>query len=72
MVIPVIIGATGIIHKNFGEINNKLGVNLDIREAQKIVILGTVNICRTFFQTNLYISISYPKIILNFYFFFKF
>ena len=23
MIIPVIIGATGIIHKNFGEINNK-------------------------------------------------
>ena len=51
MIIPVIIGATGIIHKNFGDINNKLGVSLDIREAQKI--LGTVNICRTFFQTNL-------------------
>ena len=50
MIIPVIIGATGIIHKNFGDINNKLGVSLDIREAQKI--LGTVNICRTFFQTN--------------------
>ena len=54
MIVPAIIGATGIINKNFEEINTKLGANLDIREAQKIVSLGTVNICRTFFQTNLH------------------
>ena len=52
-IVPVIIGATGVIHKGFEDIKTKLDIKMNTREAQKIVILGTVNICRTFFQTNL-------------------
>ena len=53
-IVPVIIGATGVIrHKGFEDINTKLDIKMNTREAQKIVILSTVNIIRTFFQTNL-------------------
>jgi hypothetical protein len=51
-IIPIRIGATGIIHNNFHkEINKKLTFNINVREAQKIVLLGTVNINRYFFNT---------------------
>ena len=43
-IVPVIIGATGVIHKGFEDINTKLDIKMNTREAQKIVILGTVNL----------------------------
>jgi hypothetical protein len=45
-VIPVIIGATGIISKSFRKyVSNKLG-NHGVKELQKTVILGTAHILR--------------------------
>ena len=49
-IVPVIIGATGLIHEGFSEINNVLDININIKEAQKIVILGTVQVTRSFFS----------------------
>ena len=43
-IIPIVIGATGLIHEGFEKIKEKLDIPFDTREAQKIVILGTVRI----------------------------
>ena len=48
VITPVIIGATGIIHERFKDASKNLDINIDTREVQKIVILGTVNITRAF------------------------
>ena len=48
-IIPIIISATGLIHNKFKEDINKIGVKLDVREMQKITLLGTAGITRSFF-----------------------
>ena len=49
-IIPVIIGATGMIHNEFENLIKPLNINFNLREAQKIVLLGTVHITRAFLQ----------------------
>jgi len=52
-IVPIIIGATGIIHKGLNDDVEKLGLNdnkFDMREAQKITLLGTAHIVRSFFN----------------------
>jgi hypothetical protein len=44
--IPVIIGATGIISKSFRKYVRKIPVNHEVKELQKTVILGTAHILR--------------------------
>ena len=51
--VPIIIGATGVIHKGLSDDVEKLGLiknKFDIREAQKIVLLGTERVVRSFFN----------------------
>ena len=51
--VPIIIGATGLIHERFQTtIKEKLNIDVDCREIQKIVLLGTANISRYFFSTD--------------------
>ena len=51
--VPIIIGATGLIHERFETaIKEKLNIDVDCREIQKIVLLGTANISRYFFSTD--------------------
>ena len=51
--VPIIIGAKGIIHENFTKnIEEKLKITIKTSEIQKIVLLGTANICRYFFSTD--------------------
>jgi len=51
-IVPVIIGATGVIHQDFDKkIHETLDININVTEAQKIVLLGTANINRYFFST---------------------
>jgi hypothetical protein len=45
-VIPVIIGATGIISKSFTKHVSTVPGNHDVRELQKTAILGTAHILR--------------------------
>ena len=52
-IVPVIIGATGIIHNGLNEDVKRLELNtfkFDIREAQKVALLGTAHIVRSFFN----------------------
>ena len=52
-IVPIIIGATGVIHKGLSDDIEKLGLienEFDLREAQKIVLLGTVHVVRSFFN----------------------
>ena len=49
-IIPIIIGATGLIHTKFEDDVKRLNIKINIREAQKITLLGTARIVRTFFQ----------------------
>ena len=52
-IVPIIIGATGVIHKGLDDDVEKLGLinnKLDYREAQKITLLGTAHIVRSFFN----------------------
>ena len=52
-IVPIIIGATGVIHKGLSDDIEKLGLienKFDLREAQKIVLLGTVHVVRSFFN----------------------
>ena len=39
VIVPIIIGATGLIHKQFLNDTNKLDVKLNISEMQKAVLL---------------------------------
>ena len=49
--IPIIIGARGIVHEKFATtIQDKLKIEVKTNELQKIVLLGTANICRYFFS----------------------
>jgi len=51
-IVPVIIGAAGVIHQDFEKkIHKTLDINISITEAQKIILLGTANINRYFFST---------------------
>ena len=50
-IIPFIIGTTGIIHNQFYKDIEHIPINIDIKEYQKIAILGSVNIARAFFQS---------------------
>ena len=52
VIVPIIIGATGLIHKQFLNDTNKLDVKLNISEMQKAVLLGTSYIVRRFFTQN--------------------
>ena len=52
VIVPIIIGATGLIHKQFINNTNKLDVKLNISEMQKAVLLGTSYIVRRFFTQN--------------------
>ena len=52
VIVPIIIGATGLIHKQFLNDTNKLDVKLNISEIQKAVLLGTSYIVRRFFTQN--------------------
>ena len=45
-VIPVIIGATGIISKSFRKYVRNIPGNHEVRELQKTAILGTAHILR--------------------------
>jgi hypothetical protein len=45
-VIPVIIGATGIISKSFRKYVNNIPENHEVKELQKSAILGTAHILR--------------------------
>ena len=45
-VIPVIIGATGIISKSFRKYVGNIPGNHEVRELQKTAILGTAHILR--------------------------
>jgi len=45
-VIPVIIGATGTISKSFRKYVNNISGNHEVKELQKIAILGTAHILR--------------------------
>jgi hypothetical protein len=45
-VIPVIIGATGIISKSFRKYMRNIPGNHEVQELQKAVMLGTVHILR--------------------------
>jgi hypothetical protein len=46
MVIPVIIGATGIISKPFRKYVSNMSGNHEVKELQKTTILGTAHILR--------------------------
>ena len=48
-IVPVIISATGLIHKNLKDDINEIGIILNIREMQKTALLGTARIVRSFF-----------------------
>jgi hypothetical protein len=45
-VIPIIIGATGIISKSFRKYVSTIPGNHEVKELQKTVILGTAHILR--------------------------
>jgi len=45
-VIPVIIGATGTISKSFRKYVSNIPGKLEVKELQKIAILGTAHILR--------------------------
>ena len=50
-IVPIVIGATGVIHKNLESDVEKLKLKnnkFNIREAQKITLLGTAHIVRSF------------------------
>ena len=51
-VVPIVIGATGMIHNGFNEDLQKIGIHheFDKRLAQKIVLLATARIVRGFLQ----------------------
>ena len=50
-IVPIVVGATGIVHNKFEElIKEKLDINPNTKEIQKIAILGTVYITRYFLQ----------------------
>lgn len=51
-IVPIVIGATGVFHKEFARDTGKLGLNdkLNISICQKIVLLGTAHIVRAFMQ----------------------
>ena len=44
--IPVIIGATGTVSKSFGKYVSNIPGNHEVKELQKIAILGTAHIFR--------------------------
>jgi hypothetical protein len=45
-VIPVIIGVTGTISKSFRKYMSNIPGNHDVKELQKIAILGTAHVCQ--------------------------
>ena len=49
-IVPIIIGANGIVHGKFQDDYRKLDIEVNIREIQKITLLGTAHIIRAFFQ----------------------
>ena len=52
-IVPIIIGTTGVIHKGLSDDVGKLNLKnnrFDFREAQKISLLGTAHIIRSFFN----------------------
>ena len=50
VIVPFIIGATGVIHNQFDRDIRNLPIKIRIEEYQKIALLGTANITRSFFQ----------------------
>ncbi|XP_066932175.1 uncharacterized protein [Clytia hemisphaerica] len=51
-IVPIIIGATGVIHKGLSDDIGNLGLTqnkFNISEAQKITLLGTAHVVRSFF-----------------------
>ncbi|XP_066912330.1 uncharacterized protein [Clytia hemisphaerica] len=51
-IVPIIIGATGVIHKGLSDDVGNLGLTenkFNISEAQKITLLGTAHVVRSFF-----------------------
>ena len=51
VIFPFIIGATGVIHNQFDRDIRNLPIKIRIEEYQKIALLGTANITRSFFQS---------------------
>lgn len=50
--VPIIVGATGIIHQKFDKsIYETIGIIVNTREIQKIILLGTANITRYFLSS---------------------
>ena len=51
VIVPIVIGATGIFHKEFEQDVKKIGLdNIKISLCQKIILLGTAHIVRAFMQ----------------------
>ncbi|XP_069997623.1 uncharacterized protein [Penaeus vannamei] len=51
-VIPVVIGALGLVKKGLDKYSNKIPGNISICEVQKIALLGTANILRKVLSIN--------------------
>ena len=45
-VIPVVLGAPGIVTKNFEKYVDKIGIQIDLHTVQKTTLLGTARILR--------------------------